>query len=107
MAPPAQETITAGIAALRDDAAAWLGCAAALAAAAGATAATTLDGAQWSAMGDVTGLTGTYDELRRHVATLLGEGARAGTATAAALGEAAEGYERDERDAVHRLRGIW
>ncbi|MFG2040209.1 hypothetical protein [Dactylosporangium sp. NPDC048998] len=105
MAPPTPQRIAAGIAALRDDAAAWLTAAAAMSTA--ATAAPPLDGGQFSALGDLTGLAGVHAELRHTVATLLAEAARTGAATAAALYEAADGYERDERAAVHLLRGIW
>jgi hypothetical protein len=107
MAPPTQETITAAIAALRADAADWLSSAADLAGAGDAAAGLTLRRGELSAMAEATGLTGVYAALQEHVAARLGEAARAGSDTAAALGQAAEGYERDEHDAVHRLRGIW
>jgi hypothetical protein len=107
MAPPTQETITAAIAALRDDGATWRLASADLETAARAAAGLTLDGGAFSAVGDLTGLTAAYGALRRHVARLLLEGARQDAATAAALDAAAAGYERDENDAVHRLRQAW
>ncbi|HTJ34266.1 MAG TPA: hypothetical protein VL738_13640 [Dactylosporangium sp.] len=103
--PPTPETIAAGIAALRDDATAWLVAAADLAEA--ADAPPPLDGGEFGLVGDATGLARVHAGLRRAAADRLAEGARAGTATAAALNHAADGYERDERAAVHRLRGIW
>jgi hypothetical protein len=103
--PPSNETIAAGIAALRDDAAAWLVAAAALA---GASAAPpVLDAGEFGLIGEQAGLAAVHTALRGQVADRLAEGSRTGTATAAALHRAADGYERDERDAVHRLRGIW
>src|SRR3954468_24877920 len=103
--PPAPQTIAAAFAALLADATSWLTAAAALADA-GATAGTlTLDAGRLSAA--ASGLTGVYAEVQRHTATLLAEAARTGTATAAALGTAADAYESDERAAVHDLRGQW
>jgi hypothetical protein len=107
MAPPTQETITAAIAALRDDGGTWLRAAAELQAAAGAADGLALSPGAFSAVGDLCGLPAAYDALRQHVAGLLREGARRDTLTAAALEQAAAGYERDEHDAVHRLRQAW
>ncbi|MGI5241372.1 hypothetical protein [Dactylosporangium sp. CA-139066] len=103
--PPSTETIAAGLAALRDDATAWLSAAADLARA--AAAPPPLDADEFGLAGEWSGLTAVHADLRRQVADRLAEGARTGTATAAALNEAADGYERDEQAAVHGLLGIW
>jgi hypothetical protein len=106
--PPTDKMIAAGIAALRDDAAAWLTAAAALADAAAALAGPPLlDPEAFGLAGLRTGLAALYDDLHRQTVDRLSQAPSTFTATAVALRFAADGYERDERDAVHRLRGIW
>ncbi|MET7401759.1 hypothetical protein ABZS66_50590 [Dactylosporangium sp. NPDC005572] len=97
MPPPTPETITAAVAALRDDAAAWL------------AAATDLSLARLPPLtvAELSAVAGHFSAFVDQTAALLTSGSSACTATADALRTAAAAYERDEAAAVHRLRQTW
>jgi hypothetical protein len=106
MAPPT-ETIVAAVQTLRDDAHTWRASGAELDGAARAAAALGLDAYHFSYLGDQVGLAGVYQRLHAKMGRLLGEAAVNCVAVAGALEAAAAGYERDERDAIHQLAGVW
>jgi len=106
MAPPT-ETIVAAVQTLRDDAHTWRASGAELDSAARAAAPLGLDAFHFSYLGDQVGLTGTYQRLHDKMGRLLREAAVNCANVAGALETAAAGYERDERDAVHQLAGVW
>ncbi|GGM37894.1 hypothetical protein ACFFX1_15930 [Dactylosporangium sucinum] len=97
MPPPTPETITAAVAALRDDAAAWL------------AAAADLSGCRLPSLtpAELSGAAGHFAACMNGTTELLASGASACAATAIALQTAAAAYERDEAAAVHRLRQTW
>lgn len=75
--------------------------------AASAAAALDLASFQLSWAASLVGLTDTYHEIQQKVATLLREGEANFDGIGDALQTAADGYERDERDAVHRATNVW
>jgi hypothetical protein len=105
--PPTDEEIRVAIAALRSDAAEWREWAGALTRASTVADQLALSANDMCALSAVVGLPETYAALRHHAGTLAAQGALRFTEVADALVAAADGYERDERDAVHRLRGVW
>lgn len=105
--PPTDEEIRVAIAALRSDAAEWRAWAGVLARASTVVDQLHLSVDDMSALSVVVSLPEMYGELRRRAHTLAAQGEARFTEVAGALVAAADGYERDERHAVHRLRGVW
>jgi hypothetical protein len=105
--PPTDEEIRVAIAALRSDAGEWHDWAGALARASTVVYELGLSVNDMCALSGVVGLPETYAALRHQAQMLAVQGAQRFTQVADALVAAADGYERDERDAVHRLRGVW
>lgn len=105
--PPTDEEIRVAIAALRSDADDWRGWAGALARASTVVDELGLSVRDMCALSGVVGLPEAYATLRLHAHKLAVQGALRFAEVADALAAAADGYERDERDAVHRLRGVW
>jgi hypothetical protein len=105
--PPTDEEIRVAIAALRSDAREWREWAAALARASTVVDQLGLSVHDMCALSGAVGLPDTYATLRHRVQALASQGVLRFTEVAGALVAAADGYERDERDAVHRLRGVW
>ncbi len=60
-----------------------------------------------SYIGDKVGLVDMYRNLQDRLIRLLNEGTETFESLAAALRSAADGYERDEAEAVHRLNNIY
>jgi hypothetical protein len=104
---PSDEQIEAAIAALREGAAAWTRHATEMDAASSAAAAQSLGPFELSAAGSLTGMVEAYAALQDKLVRLLREGATTFGAIGSALQAAADGYEADERDTVHRMRGIY
>jgi hypothetical protein len=105
--PPTDEEIRVAIAALRSDAREWREWAAALAQASTVVDRLDLSVNDMCALSEVVGLPETYAALCHRARALASQGALRFAEVAGALVAAADGYERDERDAVHRLRGVW
>jgi hypothetical protein len=105
--PPTDEEIRVAIAALRSDAAEWRAWAGALARASIVVDQLDLSVDEMSALSAVVGLPEIYFALRQQAHALAAQGEARFTEVAGALVAAADGYERDERNAVHRLRGVW
>lgn len=73
----------------------------------GAAAGFGLGESQLSWASAPTGLLSTYQEAQDKVLQLLGEAEQNFDDTGAALDKAADGYEDDERHAVHRMKHVW
>lgn len=105
--PPTEEEIRVAIAALRSDAREWHDWAGALGRASTVVDQLDLSVNDMCAMSAVVGLPETYSAIRHRARALAEQGMVRFTEVAGALAAAADGYERDERAAVHRLRGVW
>jgi hypothetical protein len=105
--PPTEEEIRVAIAALRSDAGQWDEWAGVLTRASTVVYELGLSVNDMCALSGVVGLPETYAALRHQAQMLAAQGAQRFTEVAEALVAAADGYERDERNAVHRLRGVW
>lgn len=105
--PPTDEEIRVAIAALRSDAAQWRAWAGTLRRVSTVVDQLGLSVHEMCALSGVVDLPGTYAAVRHRAYALARQGEQRFTEVADALVAAADGYERDERDAVHRLRGVW
>jgi hypothetical protein len=105
--PPTDEEIRVAIAALRSDADDWREWAGTLRRVSTVVDQLGLSVNDMCALSAVVDLPETYAALRRQARMLAVQGELRFTDVADALVAAAEGYERDERNAVHRLRGVW
>ncbi|MFI7540158.1 hypothetical protein [Actinoplanes sp. NPDC049599] len=105
--PPTDQQIQAAVQALRKDADTWAAGSDKLVDAAAVAARLELSALHFSYIADQLGLTEVYQQLQQRLATLLNEGAANFTALSGALRDAADGYEQDEINAVHRLTGIY
>jgi hypothetical protein len=105
--PPTDEEIRVAIAALRSDADDWREWAGTLRRASTVVDQLGLSVNDMCALSGVVGLPETYAWLRYHAHMMAVQGALRFAEVADALTAAADGYERDERHAVHRLRGVW
>ena len=107
MPPPSADEIRVALDALRADAREWLDWAGALAHASTVVGRLDLTANEMCALSAIVGLPETYAAFQQRVAALATQGAAGFTAMADALTAAADGYERDERNAVHRMLGAW
>jgi len=105
--PPTEQQIQAAIQALREDAATWAAGKDKLVDAAAVAARLELSALHFSYIADQLGLAEVYQQLQQRLYTLLNEGAANFLALSTALNDAADGYERDEINAVHRMTGIY
>lgn len=107
MPPPSEQRIKAAIDAIRRDASVWDGSADELREAARVAARLDLAALHFSYIGDKVGLVGMYRQLQDKLIRLLSDGGDTFESMAAALRAAADGYERDEADAVHRMNNLY
>lgn len=105
--PPTEQQIQAAIQTLRRDAGIWAAGKDTLVDAAAVAARLELSALHFSHIGDQFGLAAVYQQLQQRLYTLLNEGAANFLALSTALNDAADGYERDEINAVHRITGIY
>jgi len=105
--PPTEQQIKAAIQALRKDADTWAAGKDKLVDAAAVAARLELSALHFSYVADQLGLSEVYQQLQQRLYTLLNEGAANFLALSAALNDAADGYEQDEANAVHRMTGIY
>ncbi len=105
--PPNDQQVRAAIDALRTDAGTWDAASDELREAARVGARLDLSALHFSYLGDKLGLTQVYQQLQDRLCRLLTQGADNLTALSTALRSAADGYEQDERNAVHRMTGIY
>ena len=107
MPPPSEQQILAAIGALRRGAGRWDEASGELRRAAAVAGRLDLSALHFSYLADQLGLTEVYQQLQDRLGQLLNEGADNFTALYGALIEAADGYENDETNAVHRMTGIY
>lgn len=107
MTAPTGDEIQASIDALRQDARVWSDMAAEMDTALGAARGLTLSAFEFSGLGHLVGLDRVYDALQQRVVDLLRQGSGNFDSVADALRQAADAYERDEENAVHRLHNVY
>jgi hypothetical protein len=107
MTGPNQGQIDVAIQSLREDAQRWRAAAGELQDAATVAGQMDFQAFHFSYLGDKIGVTDAYRALQDKLIDLLNGGATNFRNVAEALTLAAEGYEQDERNAVHRLRNVW
>jgi hypothetical protein len=97
----------AAIEALRKDEGTWDEASDELREAAAVAARLELSALHFSYLADKLGLTEVYQRLQERLQQLLLEGADNFTALSGAMRAAADGYEQDEVNTVHRMTGIY
>jgi hypothetical protein len=107
MTHPREQVVQAATDALRQDAQTWRFGAGELDIAQIAAAEMDFQAFHFSYIGDKVGLTQTYGQLQEKMIRLLQEGAANFRAVADALTLAANAYDREERNAEHRLGRIY
>lgn len=107
MPPPSEQKIRAAIDAIRRDASMWDESADELEDAARVAGRLDLAAVHFSYIGDKVGLVDMYRQLQDKLIRLLNEGSDTLESIAAALRTAADGYEQDEANAVHRTNNIY
>lgn len=106
MAPTGDEYEVA-LEALRDDAAVWSDTATVLDDANTAAKTLLLESSEFSWAGDLAGLPDVYRELKDKVVDLLAQGRDASNSVSDQLLAAADMYENEEEEGVHRMNGVW
>jgi hypothetical protein len=104
---PTSQQIAAALDAMRKDAAVWQDMAGQMRDAAGVADRLDLSKLHFSKLGDMLGMVDLYRDVQDRMVRLIQQGAANFDATAAALTTAANGYEKDEQDNVHRFTGIY
>ena len=107
MTGPSQGQIDVAIQALRDDAQKWRAAAGELEIAARIAGEMDFQAFHFSYIGDKIGVTEAYRLLQEKLIDLLNYGAVNFRSVGQALTMAANGYEEEDRNAVHRLKNIW
>ncbi|RAO08409.1 hypothetical protein GUI43_04058 [Micromonospora noduli] len=107
MPPPSPQKLTVSIGKLREDAAVWDDAGDIMRDAAQVAARLELAALHFSYIGDQIGLVDVYQQLQDRLIRLLTEGSHTFETIAMSLRHAADGYERDEADGVHRLNNIY
>jgi hypothetical protein len=104
---PSQGQIDVAIQSLRDDAQKWRLGAGELEIAARVASEMDLQAFHFSYIGDKIGVTDAYRSLQDKLIDLLNGGATNFRNVAQALTMAADGYQEDDRNAVHRMKNVW
>lgn len=107
MGDPSSDEVFAATQAMKADAGVWGGMAGQLDAAAQVARGLSLSAFEFSGLGHLAGLDDKYAELQHRVATMLGEGGVTFDNIAAALKKSADDYDRDEQNAVHRMKNVY
>lgn len=107
MSQPSQEKIDVAIQTLRDDAQKWRFAAGELELAAKVAGELDFQAFHFSYIGDLIGVTEAYRNLQDKLINVLNGGAANFRNVAQALTLAADGYQEDERNGVHRFKNIW
>jgi hypothetical protein len=107
MTRPSGDQVQAAVEALRGEAALWDDLAEQVLAMSTTAAYLDLTAFHFSGLGHLVGVDGLYTDVQQRVAGLLVQAMNNFSSTALALNYAAEGYERDEQNAVHRMRNIY
>jgi len=104
---PTQGQVDVAIQSLRDDAQKWRAAAGELEIAARIATEMDFQAFHFSYIGDKIGVTETYRLLQDKLIDLLNGGATNFRNVAQALDMSADGYQEEDRNAVHRLKNIW
>lgn len=104
---PGGDVVAVAVEALRRDAREWCRWADGLDAGARVAGDLDLTANEMCGLSELAGLPELYGAVQRRAVELAVTGAREFVAVAGALTNAANGYEADERAAVHRLLGVW
>jgi len=104
---PTAQQISAALEAMRADAAMWTEMAGQMREAAGVADRLDLTKLHFSKLGDMIGMVDLYRDVQDRMVRLMQQGAENFDATASALTTAANAYDQDERDNVHRFTGIY
>ncbi|MCW6010290.1 hypothetical protein K1W54_37940 [Micromonospora sp. CPCC 205371] len=104
---PGGDAVAVAVEALRRDAREWRRWADELDAAARVADDLDLTANEMCGLSEAVGLPVLYRAVQQRAVELAVTGAREFAAVADALTSAADGYEADERAAVHRLLGVW
>lgn len=107
MPPPGEQKLRVSIEALRRDAAVWDDSGDIMKRAAQVAVRLDLAALHFSYIGDKVGLVELYRQLQDRLIRLLAQGSETCEAIATSLRSAADGYERDEADAAHRINNIY
>jgi len=104
---PTPDQYTAALAALRDDATQWTGCADDLAAAKSTADGLDLEALHFSYIADKLGVTQLYADFQSKFVRLLGEGETMSRGVADSLLASAQTYQQEEEAGVHRMNDVW
>lgn len=107
MTQPSGEQVQAAIHALRGEATLWDDMATQVLAMSTTAANLDLTAFHFSGLGHLVGVDSLYTDVQQRVADLLVQAMHNFSSTALVLNYAAEEYERDEQNAVHRMRNIY
>ena len=106
MSTPTGDEVRASIQALHQDAGVWSGMATELESVARVARGLTLSSFEFSGLGHLAGLDEIYTQLQDRVVNLLDQGRTNLDNIAGALHKSADDYDRDEHNAVHRLKNV-
>jgi hypothetical protein len=104
---PDPQQIAAALDAMRGDATMWREMAGEMRSAAAVADRLDLTKLHFSKLGEMLGMVDLYRDVQDRMIQLMNQGADNFDATATALNTAADGYDKDERDNVHRFTGIY
>lgn len=107
MSEPTAEQLEAAIEAISSEAGLWRDMSTQVATMASVADGLTLNAFHFSGLGHLAGMEDVYRDLQQRIAMLLRQGATNMGNTADALKQAADGYQQDEDDAVHRMKNIY
>lgn len=107
MTQPTSQQISAALDAMRQDATMWRDMAGQMREAAGVADRLDLTKLHFSKLGDMLGMVDLYRDVQDRMVRLMQQGADNFDATAGALTTAADAYDRDEQNNVHRFTGIY
>src|SRR5690349_7631092 len=107
MTTPTGDEVEASIQALHQDAGAWSDMATQLDSFGQVARGLTLSSFEFSGLGHLAGLDAIYAQLQERVVSLLDQGSTNFDNVAVALHKSADDYDRDERNAVHRLKNVY
>ena len=107
MTTPTGDEVEASIQALHRDAGVWAGMATQLDSFGQVARGLSLSSFEFSGLGHLAGLDDIYAQLQERVISLLDQGSSNFDNIATALHKSADDYDRDERNAVHRMKNVY
>jgi len=107
MTSPTGPEVQAAISAIHGEAGVWADMATQIDAMAQAARGFTLGAFHFSALGHLAGMEEAYTDLQERIASLLQQASDNFDNVAGALKKAADDYQRDENNAVHRMKNVY